>query len=233
MLILWCGIAVAAQLNLNVANRPLADFKRDVTSKPEDIIMFSGVSSGNTVLDVLGGSGYYSELISQVVGEHGKVYLHNNKAYMPYVQKQLEARLKDERLVNVVRHDKELDALALPNNSIDFIFFVMGYHDIYHTAQGWKINKEQFISQLHASLKVGGKLLVIAHDAVKGSGNKSSQEIHRIEQQFVIDDLTTMGFQLVKSTDLLKNPNDTLTQSVFTEGLRGKTSRFVLLFEKI
>ncbi len=65
------------------------------------------------VADVLGGGGYYSEIISDVVGEKGKVYLHNNKAYMPYVKKELSARLTDNRLANVVRHDKEADNLEL------------------------------------------------------------------------------------------------------------------------
>ena len=61
--------------------RSSADLQRDATSKPIEVLTFFGVEPGIIILDVLGGDGYYSEILAHSVGSHGRVYLHNNQAY--------------------------------------------------------------------------------------------------------------------------------------------------------
>jgi len=45
-------------------------------------------------------------------------------------------------------------------------------------------------------------------------------------------DLQKRGFRLVKQSDLLVNGEDDHSLSVFDKKIRGKTDRFVMLFEK-
>ena len=52
--------------------RPEEDFDRDARSKPKEVLGFFGVKPGMTVVDLFAGSGYYTEIISRIVGPRGK-----------------------------------------------------------------------------------------------------------------------------------------------------------------
>lgn len=226
------GAAQATDLRFDKNQRNAQDIARDALSKGPEVVEFVGLKPGMMVADVLGGGGYYSELISEKVGPKGSVYLHNNQAYMPWVEKELVARLADNRLANVIRHDKETDNLALGSEKFDAMFFVLGYHDMYHVAKDWKIDKEDFLKQLQTALKPGGKLVVIDHSALAGTKTEHAQDLHRIDAEYVKAELVGKGFKFVKSSDLLKNDADTRMISPFTPEMRRKTDRFILLFEK-
>jgi len=55
------------------------------------------------VLDVFAGGGYYSELMSYVVGDKGSITLYNNAPWDKFVSKGVDNRLKDNRLPNVTK----------------------------------------------------------------------------------------------------------------------------------
>ena len=229
---LFSSIALAQNMVFENDKRHPLDIKRDKTSKSAAVMSFVNLSKGMVVADVLGGGGFYSELISQQVGPEGKVYLQNNKAWLPFSEKELTARLKDNRLPNVIRHDKESEALEFSDNSLDAIFLVLGFHDLFYVDKGWKIDPEVFLTQLKKALKPDGKLLIIDHSAIDGSKTKHAQKLHRIDKQFVIRNLITMGFKLIKQSNMLANKNDTRLTTPFIPKIRRKTDRFVLLFKK-
>lgn len=229
---LVCVGGFAADVNLNAQGRTAADVKRDITAKPDQVIAFSGIKKGMKVLDILGGGGYYSELLSQVVGKKGKVYLHNNQAYLKFVGKELTARMKDNRLANVVDYKAEADKLGFDDNSLDAVFFVLGYHDLYHKTEGWDIDPKSFLTQLKRALKPGGILVVIDHAAPDGSNTQHSQKNHRIDELYVKKELSDMGFKFVKASQMLRNADDNRLISPFRPEVRRKTDRFVMLFNK-
>ena len=138
-------------------------------------------------------------------------------------------RLGDGHLKNVQRYMREVDQLDLAENSLDAVFFVMGYHDMYHVSKDWKINPTDFIGQLKKALKPGALMLVIDHAAPVGSKTSLAQENHRIDEAYVKDELEKLGFEIVKQSDLLRNPDDKRLNSVFDPAIRGKTDRFVLV----
>jgi predicted methyltransferase len=61
--------------------RTASDLPRDALDHPAELLRLAGIAPGMRVADVLAGSGYYSELLSYVVGPAGKVLLINNAAY--------------------------------------------------------------------------------------------------------------------------------------------------------
>ncbi|WP_286235570.1 class I SAM-dependent methyltransferase [Thalassotalea sediminis] len=214
-------------------SRSAQDLKRDINSKGLEIIKMSRVKPGMTVLDLLGGGGYYSELLANTVGSEGRVYLHNNKAYMPYVNKELVERLANDRLPNVIRYDREIEDLGVSTAQFDAVFFILGYHDIYHKAQGWDIDKQKLFDQVFPAIKPNGKLVIVDHSALEKSGVKYAQDLHRIDKQYVIDEVSAHGFVLEQESDLLANPDDSRVISPFKPEIRRKTDRFVLLFKKL
>ena len=154
------------------------------------------------------------------------------KAYLGFVGKELEQRLANDRLKNVNYLLSEAPDLQLQHNHFDSAFLVLGYHDMFFKDQGWDFPADVVMPQVLASLKVGGKLLVVDHSAAKKRGAQDTKTLHRIEAKFVINDLKKYGFTLVKQATFLENKNDTRNTSVFSPELRRKTDRFVLLFER-
>ena len=217
---------------VDLSGRSEADTKRDATSKPAEILEFYGVKSGDKVLDLLGGGGYYSELLSRLVGNDGEVVLQIPKAYLKYVDKTLKERLLNDRLKNVTYLLSESDDLKIGQNKFDSALIVLGYHDMFFKDEGWDFTADTVMPQLVKSLKPGGKLLVIDHQAATGHGSKDTKSLHRIEAEFVKKNLEQKGFRFIKKSDLLINEDDNHTLSVFNKEIRRKTDRFVMLFEK-
>jgi len=56
--------------------------------------------------------------------------------------------------------------------------------------------------------------------------------LHRIDPNVVKADFKRAGFQLVATSDMLRNPADDHTLLVFDPKIRGKTDRFVFKFRK-
>jgi len=210
-----------------------ADRTRDATSKPAEVLQFFGLEPGMVVIDLFGGGGYYSEIVASVVGPAGKVYLHSNQAYMPYVGEELEARFANGRLDGITRIVSEVDDLQLPVGEADLVLMVMCYHDLYYVDDGWpEIDRKLFWNQVRASLKPGGTLAVIDHVAEAGTGSAAAQELHRIDMDFARTDIEAAGFTFEGSSDVLRNPDDDHTVLVFDPSIRRKTDRFVYRFKK-
>jgi predicted methyltransferase len=210
--------------------RSAADVERDARDHPGDLLHFFGLAPGMTVLDLFAGGGYYSALLGNIVGEHGRVYMHNNAAYLGFAGKSLDERLAAGPLPNVVRLDAEIGALGIADASVDLVLMVMTYHDLYFTADDWSIDPAAFFAEVRAMLKPGGILAIVDHAAAPGSPVSTAQSLHRIDESFARADIVARGFTYTGSLDVLRNSADDHTLSVFDPAIRGKTDRFVLRF---
>ncbi len=63
-------------------DRPAADALRDADRKPQQIMEFMGVRPGQTVVDLMAGGGYYTELLAPTVRPHGTAYLQNTPFFI-------------------------------------------------------------------------------------------------------------------------------------------------------
>jgi len=73
---------------------------------------------------------------------------------------------------------------------------------------------------------------VFDHSAEAGSGVRDVGTLHRVEESIVVAEVVAAGFELIETTDLLRNPADARTLAVFDPAIRGKTDCFVLKFRK-
>ena len=65
--------ATPIEASIASTERTDKDRERDAREKPAEILAFSGVKPGMTVVDMFAGGGYYTELLAGVVGPTGKV----------------------------------------------------------------------------------------------------------------------------------------------------------------
>jgi predicted methyltransferase len=213
-----------------------SDREQDASRKPAEVLAFFGVKPGMTVLDLFSGGGYYTEILSGIVGPEGRVYAHNNTPYLSFSKKDIDARYADpSRLPNVERILAENDAIELPENTFDFVLMSMVYHDIYLVDEenGWsRIDGPKMLAEIHASMKPGTVLGVIDHVAAPGSPPETGGTLHRIDPDLLKRDITAAGFVFDAESDVLRNPADDHTKPVFDESIRGHTDRVVYRFRR-
>jgi predicted methyltransferase len=222
---------------LTHAGRPAADSARDSIDHPAEMLRLAGIKPGMTVADVLAGDGYFSELLSYVVGPKGRVYLINNPAFDKWSQPALKDRLAGSRLTNVTQQTVDLDDMKLAPASLDAILLVKVYHDMYwvntNPKNPWpKVDVNAVLNQLSRALKPGGVLLLIDHSAKAGHGKADAGELHRIEEAFAVQDFAAHGFKVIAKSDLLRRPDDSRDLISYKGPALGKTDRFVLVFRK-
>ncbi len=212
------------------------DRTRDAREKPADVLALAGFAPGMKIADIFAGGGYYSELVSDVVGPGGSVLMLNNTAYQQFAREELKDRLKDGRLKNVKPMLVESCNLRLGEGDLDGALIVMSYHDLYHVDEqgGWApINAGNFLDQIHAALKPGAVFLIVDHAATGGTGKDAAQDLHRIDEAFAKRDIESHGFRLEKTWDGLRNSADEHSKMVFDPSIRGKTDRFVHVYRRI
>jgi len=216
--------------------RSAKDLERDARERPAEVMAFAGFKPGMHVADIFAGGGYYSELISYVVGPRGEVLMVNNVPYEDYAKDDIKARFSDEkRLANVKRSVIESCDLQLGTATLDAATIVMSYHDLFYAdpLNGWpRIDEAHFLDQIYTALKPGGALLIVDHAAKAGTGSSVALELHRIDEDFAIKDITSHGFVYEGHYDKLRNADDDRSKIVFDKSIRGKTDRFVHLYRK-
>lgn len=220
---------------VNAADRPAADKSLDAGRKPEQMLAFFGIQSGMNVADLWAGGGYTTELLARTVGPTGTVYS-QNPPFRPEFQQIGQAwteRLKNPVLKNVIAVTKGFDAddmLPAPPGSLDVVIMNMNYHDLVLR----NVDRAKVNAAVHQALKSGGAYAIVDHSAKDGSGIKDI-ELHRIDEQFLINEVQEAGFTLAARSRALRHPEDdrTWVASLRVAGeRRGTTDRFMLIFRK-
>ena len=217
------------------AGRSAADLKRDAVDHPAELLRLTGIKPGMHVADLLAGDGYYSELLSNLVGPKGQVLMLNNAAFDNWAGDDRKNRLAGNRLPNVQYRIVDLDHMDLGTATLDAIVLCKVYHDLYWvdpTGEWPKIDVPAVLDQLARALKPGGVLLLVDHSAKPGRGSADASALHRIEEAFARGDFEKRGLQVVATSDLLRRSDDARDQITYKGPMLGKTDKFVLVFRK-
>ncbi|TXC72215.1 class I SAM-dependent methyltransferase [Sphingomonas ginsenosidivorax] len=186
---------------------------------------------GATIADIWPGD-YWDRLFSTLVGSTGKVYA------VHFVEGD-----KDDKIVtppsgskSLPGHDNVTVVVSHPNRfslptRADIVWIRQNYHDLYDRFMG-PADVAAFNRAVFQSLKPGGRFVVIDHVAPAGSGLRSTDTTHRIDPERVKADAARAGFRLVAVSDVLRNPADPHTATVFEGPIRGHTDQFVYVFKR-
>ncbi len=230
------SIDLAIADSLAGAERTPSDLKHDTFRRPDLVLSFFEIKPGMAVLDLFSGGGYYTEIISRVVGNDGKVVAHNNAAYLAYASDDLEGRYAENRLPNVEQVTAEADQLVLPENTFDAAVAMLTWHDLYYMDEenGWPaIDETALVGKLCKALKPGAVLGITDHVAATGSDpDETAQALHRIDPQHIRDGLSGSCFVYEGEIEVLRNPQDDIGQPMFAQGIRGRTDRIVYKFRR-
>lgn len=131
--------------------RSAEDLQRDAIDRPADVLRLTGIKAGMQVVDLLAGDGYYSELLSYLVGPKGHVQLINNAGFDKFSNNAWEKRIADHHLANVNHRTVDMAHLGLTDASLDAVVLIKAYHDLYWVDEkfGWpKIDAGGVLDQL-------------------------------------------------------------------------------------
>lgn len=117
-------------------------------------VEISGVSQGDKVLDIAGGSGDLSKLFAKKVGIEGQVILTDINASMLGVGRD---RMLDAGL-NVPALQCDAEKLPFPDHYFDCVIVAFGLRNMTH--------KDKALAEMQRVLKVGGRLLVLEFSKV-------------------------------------------------------------------
>jgi predicted methyltransferase len=207
-------------------SRPADERKLDALRKPAAMIAFAGVKPGQTIGEFLPGGGYYTRLLSDVVGAKGKIYALETTTWG---KDNIEATKKTAASLHNVTVDlAPLGQFNLTEN-VDVFWTTDNYHDL-HVPKYAHVDMAAFNKHVFDSLKPGGIYFIEDHAAAAGTGAKDSPTLHRIEKKTVIDEVTAAGFKLVGESGALHTASDDHTKKVFD--LLFNTDRFLLKFQR-
>ena len=225
------GVAQAAgDIGATVAAMPDRsddDKKMDAHRQPAKLLDFAGIKPGMSVMDLMAGGGYTTELLARAVGKDGKVYAQNSPSAPEKALTAMAERLKKPVLANVVSVSAPADGPFPDVHDVDLVTFVLNYHDTtFLPIDRAKMNKAVF-----ESLKHGGVYLIVDHAAKAGDGATGGKSLHRIEESTVVTEVEAAGFKKEAEGNFLRQPGDAKDQPFFKMNDQ-PTDQFVLKFKK-
>lgn len=212
-------------------NRPEADRDRDAARKPADFVAFTGIKAGDKVADFIMGGGYWTRILSNLVGANGRVY-----AYQPAEFIQFRAAYGTEQDAaaqgrsNVVATRESLGAFTFAE-PLDAIVTVQNWHDLHlnFAPPGFAAS---VATKLFGMLKPGGTLIVADNASAAGTGFTVADSLHRAEGSAVRAELEAAGFVFEAASPLWTNAADPKDKSVFDPSIRGRADQFIYRFRK-
>lgn len=213
--------------------RPQADRDRDAARQPAEIIALAGIKPGAKVADFIMGGGYWTRILSGVVGPKGRVYAYQPAEFIGF--RAAYGTEQDEAVkgrANVVADRQSLATFAVPPASVDAIITVQNWHDL-HLKMSPPTFGGVMAQRLFAALKPGGVLLVVDHVGLNtGGAFADADTLHRGDPVATRKEIEAAGFQFASESKLYAHPDDPKTALVFDPAIRGKTDQFIYKFVK-
>lgn len=211
-------------------DRPKDDTDRDADRHPAEIMAMTELKPGGRAVDVgPGRTGYYTKIMSRIVGANGKVFMFNPTwvAEKFPVATEGAAILNKAGYTNVEGSVQPMAEIKF-DAPVDLVFISQLYHD-----QVWqKVDVAKMNKAIFDALKPGGVYFVIDHTGPGVTTVEQIDKLHRIDPALVKSQILAAGFELVAESDILKNPADPKDVNVFDKSIRGKTDQFVFKFRR-
>jgi predicted methyltransferase len=210
-------------------NRPANNKEGDSFRLPAETLAFAGVKPGMTVGEFYPGGGYFTRLLSDVVGPTGHVYGIENVNWKGAVEANT-ALLAEGKWKNVSIDTQPFGTVKFPR-PLDVAWVTQNYHDLKIAKYG-KADTLEFDRAVFKALKPGGTFFILDHQGAPGLTDGEIEKLHRINRDQVIKEVTSAGFKLAGEGNFLRRPGDDHTKPIFDESIRGKTDQYALKFVK-
>jgi predicted methyltransferase len=220
---------VHAELEAAVAGswRTPAFRERDRWRHPVQTLEFFGIQPDMTVIEVIPGGGWYTEILAPFLRDRGQLVeagfpVHSGNPFLRRMAKRFDAKLAAKpEIYGKVRltpfEPPEYMPLG-PPGSADMILTFRNMHDlVFGNVHGevTDVVMQRFFHEAYLTLKPGGVLGVVAHRAKAGEPASKTYTKGRLSQAFVVTEARRAGFELGASSEINANPKDNREYSVW------------------
>ena len=250
------GVPAGVKAALDDPMRPVWERARDAARKPGEVVAFSGIKAGDKVAELVPGDGYYTRILSPVVGAKGKVYtvvplpagMRDGEMVRQHEAEALAAGKKpvpnpaDVALaVMNISHYKNVTVLwqmlyaydgqfGIPEQ-LDAVFTADAYHDVANGTYG----KQDIVAEnkaIFASIKPGGSYVIVDSASANGGGAAAAKTLKRADAEQVKKDVIAAGFVLDGESKFLAVSGDDHTKMAMTGAASDGFDHVVLRFKK-
>jgi len=168
----------------NTLNRlDVVESERDQWQRPAEVLHALDLQTGNTVVDLGSGAGYFALKLSAAVGKQGRVLAVDlRKLSLFFLWSR--ALLRGQSNIQVINGEEDNPRLAAA--AVDAVLICNTYHEFG--------NPEPIIGQVFRSLRPGGRLVVVDRASrVTEAGNAHGKDLSVVE-----DELRRKGFEIVR-----------------------------------
>jgi predicted methyltransferase len=208
-------------------SRPDEDRKADALRDPADTLAFAGVKPGMVVGELYPCGGYFSRLLSDVVGPAGKVYGLETTVWKDCAPADAKIAAVDK---NFTVDAEGFGEFKVPEK-FDLFWITQNYHDL-HILKYGKVDMAAFNAHVFAALKPGGTYFIVDHQANPGTTEDQIAVLHRIEKAQLIREVEAAGFKLAGEGTFLHHTGDDHSKPIFDPAIRGQTDQYALKFIK-
>lgn len=209
-------------------SRPMESRLRDDTRMVELILKAASAKPGDRVLDVGAGGGYLALLFSTLVGEKGHVDIHNTPGWInQFPSMEVERQKVYVKRPNIGWLTAPWTELTGAPESYDIMVMGQVYHDVLLEGESPDLMNQHLV----AMLKPGGRIVIEDHDAIPEMDIRAQAYLHRISNGDVTGQMARAGMAL-KQMILIESKYDDRRFNVFRPGVRGRTDKFIAVYEK-
>jgi predicted methyltransferase len=209
--------------------RPADDRQSDAFRKPLETLAFAGVRRGLVIGEFYPGGGYFTRMLSDIVGPTGHIYGIENDHWKGSVKADGKLLVKGKwKNVSIVA--KPFGTVSFPH-PLDLAWVTQNYHDMKIAEEG-KVDTLAFDRAVYGALKPGGTYFILDHQGAPGLSDAEITKLHRINRDLVVKEVTSAGFVLAAEGNFLRNPKDNLQKPIFDASIRGHTDQYALKFVK-
>jgi predicted methyltransferase len=209
--------------------RPAGYKAADEFRKPAETLAFAGVRPGMVVGEFYPAGGYFTRMLSDVVGPDGRIYAIENKGWNDSVRDD-RAMLAEGKWKNVSLDVQPFGTVNFPK-PLDLAWVTQNYHDL-KIAQYGNVDTVAFDRAVYAALKPGGIFFILDHQGWPGMTPADIAKVHRVDKAQVIREVTSAGFQLAGEGAFLHQASDDHHLPIFDKKVRGHTDQYALKFVK-
>ena len=164
---------------------------REVFSARAAVLKACGIQAGDFVADIGAGTGFYSRLFSEAVGETGWIFaIDISPRFLEHINRQA----MDDQVTNLTSVLCSDRSINLPPESIDFAFICDTYHHFEYP--------QTTLQSIHRALKSDGQLAVIDFDRIPGKSSEFILGHVRAGKDVFRDEIIAAGFQFTRDVQM-------------------------------
>jgi predicted methyltransferase len=164
---------------------------REVFAARHEVLSATEVAVGDRVVDIGAGTGLYTQLFAEAVGEKGWVYAVD---ISPPFLVHINRKAAEVGLANVTTVLGHVDSIQLPPASVEHAFVCDTYHHLEAV--------EPMLASIHRALVSGGQLVVIDFDRIPGQSREWILDHVRAGKGEFRAEIEAAGFVFVEEVEI-------------------------------